>query len=127
MKQTLATGLLIVVGLINGIPVIGIWSASVLESLYAVGRLDGDLLILMRHRALLFGILGAWIVTAAFRPALRPAAMLAAAISMAGFVVLALIQGSFGEKIQGVVWADLVGLAVLGIAFFLGRDSVSRP
>lgn len=109
------------VGLINTIPVIGIWSGEVLDRLYATGPLSADLLILMRHRALLFGIIGLWVLAAAFRPALRTSAMLAAAVSMGGFVLLAQLQGGYGEKIRGIVTADVIGLVLLALAFVLAR------
>ena len=50
--------LLFIVGVINFLPVMGVLSAARLSQAYAI-ELDGnDLVILMRQRALLFGIVG---------------------------------------------------------------------
>ena len=49
---------LVVVGLINLAPVLGVVSAQKLEAAYSVTMAGNDLAILMRHRALMFGILG---------------------------------------------------------------------
>jgi hypothetical protein len=73
---------LVVVGLINFMPVIGVISAQKLESAYSVAIAGNDLAILMRHRALMFGILGAFILYAAFNPLYQPAAMIIGGASM---------------------------------------------
>ena len=61
--------LLIIVGLINMIPVLGVLSAQRLQGLYGLAELDSELSLLLRHRALLFGLLGSVIVFSAFVPA----------------------------------------------------------
>ena len=112
MKRLL-TLCLVIVGLINFVPVLGLLSVEKLESAYAVSIAGNDLAILMRHRALLFGILGGYVLFAAFRPAHRVAAMVMAGISMTGFAVLVLQTGGQNDAVTGVLWVDLVGLAVL--------------
>jgi hypothetical protein len=59
---------LVVVGLINFVPVIGVVSAQKLESTYSITLAGNDLKILVRLRALFFGILGAFILYSAFNP-----------------------------------------------------------
>ena len=59
---------LIVVGLINFLPLVGVYSAQRLESSYSIVLASNDLIILMRHRALLFGVLGGFILYSAFMP-----------------------------------------------------------
>ena len=81
------SAILIIVGLTNLLPVIGVISAESLASLYGFATLQGDLLILMRHRALLFGILGAFIIYSAFRRELQPSAILMGLVSMLGFII----------------------------------------
>ena len=111
----LAFAILVIVGLINLFPVIGITSPEVLIRLYDIDALDGDLLILMRHRALLFGIIGAFIGYSAFVHHLRPAAIVIGLASMLGFTVLAFTAGELGEKLYNVAIIDALASLALGI------------
>ena len=58
---------------------------------------DNNLEILLRHRAALFGILGAFIIYAAFNPGLQPVAFGAAFLSIATFFFLAWSVGGFND------------------------------
>ncbi|MDX1555533.1 MAG: hypothetical protein R3212_05860, partial [Xanthomonadales bacterium] len=98
---------------------LGVFSAEMLANAYDIPAPQGDLLILMRHRALLFGVVGSIILVSAFRPHLQPAAMIAAFVSMAGFIALTLGSGNYGEKIHGVMLIDVVGVVLLVIAAVL--------
>jgi len=110
---------LIIVGLINFAPVVGVLSAQKLQGAYDVALSSNDLIILMRHRALLFGILGGFILFSAFVPSYQTAAMLMAAISMVGFAVLVHSAGGFNASINKVLIVDYVGIVFLAIAAFL--------
>lgn len=57
----------------------------------------------MRHRAVLFALLGVFFLYAAFRPSLQPAVFLVGFASMLSFVVLARLQGSYGDALRKVV------------------------
>jgi len=83
-----ASLLLFIVGVINFLPVMGVLSAARLSQAYAI-ELDGnDLVILMRHRALLFGIVGGFILYSVFVPGYQTVAMVMAALSMLGYIFL---------------------------------------
>lgn len=110
---------LVIVGLINFLPVIGVLGAQRLESAYGVALSSNDLVILMRHRALLFGILGGFVLYAAFLPAYQWAAMVLAGISMLGFALLAWTVGGYNASLHKVLLVDLAGLAVLAVAVAL--------
>jgi len=117
--STLFTLCLVVVGLINFTPVLAMFSTTKLERAYAVRLPSKDLQLLMRHRALLFGVVGGFVLCSVFLPVFQVAAMVMAAISMAGFVVLAAQIGGTNTALRRVVLADLVGLAVLLVAVLL--------
>lgn len=119
----LVSALLVAVGLVNFLPVVGVLSADILASAYGIAAPAGDLLILLRHRALLFGILGALIIVSAFRRHLQPAAILGGLVSMLGFVVLALGVGDYGAELRKVVIIDVIALVALAAAAFLRRKS----
>ena len=117
--ERVISALLILVGLINFAPVFGVVSGQALSNAYGIAIPEGDLLILLRHRALLFGIVGALIVSSAFFRELQVAAMLAGMVSMCGFLVLAFGAEGYGEKIHSVVIADVAGTALLAVAIVL--------
>ena len=75
--------------------------------------------LLLRHRALLFGIVGFFILYAAFRPALQPLAMLAAGVSMGGFLILALGSKPANAALATIILLDRIGLIVLALAAIL--------
>ncbi len=120
------TACLIVAGLINFVPVVGVISAEVLAGFYEIPPPEGDLLILMRHRALLFGILGGLILVSTVRRHLQPAAVAAGLISMVGFIVLAVLAGDYGAKVRGAVVLDLIGSAALVAVALLRMRSARR-
>lgn len=107
---------LIVVGVINLIPLVGVLSAQKLESAYDIRLVGDDLIILMRHRALLFGVLGGFILYSAFYQAFQNAAMLMAGISMLGYVALVYLVGGYNSSIFKVLIVDVVGIVVLSLA-----------
>lgn len=107
---------LIIVGIINFIPAVGVVSAQQLESAYDISLASNDLIILMRHRALLFGVLGGFVCVAAFYRTLQVPAMLMAATSMLGFVALVFVEGDYNAAILRVLIVDLVGIGFLLIS-----------
>jgi hypothetical protein len=113
--------LFVVVGLLNAFPVVGVLGSAQLESLYGQAIADPDLLLLMRHRAALFGLLGALLVAAAFRTELRTIATVAGVVSMASFCLLALPLDLHGDSLRRVFWADVVALPLLISAWWLSR------
>ena len=110
---------LVIVGLINVAPVVGFFSASKMEKGYGVRIASNDMAILMRHRALLFGVLGGFILYAAFFPIYHMAAMVMAGVSMIGFAILVLWVGGYNASIRNVFITDLVGIVVLLAAALL--------
>ncbi len=112
MKHTISI-ILVAVGLMNLYPITGVISADALTNLYGVAIVDNDLLILMRHRAVMLGIIGIFMVIAAFRPNLQSAAIIAGLTSMMAFVVLALGTGDSGELVNKVMLADVLGSLAL--------------
>ena len=67
----------------------------------------------MRHRALLFGILGAFILYSAFVPFYQSAAMIMGGVSMAGFAMLVISVGGYNEAIGKLLFIDIVGILFL--------------
>ena len=89
MIEHTITGLMLVVAAIHLVPIAGFFGRERLTALYGIPIDNPDLEILMRHRAVLFGILGLFFAYAAFTPALQSVAFVAAAISISSFFYLA--------------------------------------
>lgn len=115
------TALFLIAGLVNFLPVIGVLGEARLESLYGIDVAGDDLLLLMRHRAVLFGILGGFMMLAAFRAHWRTTATAAGLISMVSYLILALPLASHGAPIQKVFWMDVVAVVLLLAGFLLSR------
>ena len=104
---------LVLVAVIHLLPLVGVLGAARLEALYGV-RVDGpDLSILLRHRAVLFGLLGAGLLLAAVRPELHAAGLVAGTVSVVSFLVLARLEPGANERIRRVVTVDVVALMLL--------------
>jgi hypothetical protein len=104
---------LILVGLIHLLPLPGVLGADKLSSLYGISANEPNLAILMRHRAVLFGLLGVALIVAAFKPAWQPAALAAGWISVVAFLALAWSTGGYNLQVGRVVLADVVALLSL--------------
>ena len=116
--EKIIAGILIVVGLINFYPAVGILSAEVLSSLYKIDIPGNDIQILLRHRAVLFGLLGAFIIYSAFKPELQWWSVVIGLVSMLSFIAVALLVGDYGTGIGKVVIADVI--AAVGLFIVLG-------
>ena len=110
---------LIIVGLINVAPLLGLFSASKIESAYQVALSSPDLAILMRHRALLFGIIGGFTLYAAFTPNLQLSALIMASISMVGFALLVWTTTGYNAALGKVLIVDIIGIVFAAIAAVL--------
>ena len=116
---TVITVLIVLAGLINFLPLAGILGASQLQTAYALDFSEPNLQILMRHRALLFGLLGGFMLYAAYAPMYRPAAYVMGLISMLGFLLLYWQVGEANAALKKIAWADVLGLVALSAAMLL--------
>lgn len=108
--RILTTLALLAVGIVHLIALWGVLGPEHLARLYGAAPSDPSALILMRHRAVLFGIVGGVCVLAAFKPALQWLALLLAFASVASFLWLAWSTGGFNAQLQRVVVADVLAL-----------------
>ena len=108
--------LLLIAGIIHLLPLAGVLGGERLNALYGLALDEPNLQILMRHRAVLFGLLGALLVAAAFIPGLRTLALLGGLLSVISFLLLAWSAPLYNEALRRVVMADWVALACLLLA-----------
>lgn len=121
MKDAIVTLLFLVAGIMKLLPLIGVLGAKRLSALYRIPFQEPNLLILMQHRAVLFGLLGAFLIYAAFQPGLQPLAFFAGLVSALSFIGLAKAVGSYNPAIAKLVVADVFVTFSLVIGFGLSR------
>ncbi len=118
-KHRLIMALIILAGLINFAPVIGVLSGARIESLYGIELHDPTVEILLRHRAVLFGILGGFMVAAAFQPRLHKIAMTIGLVAMVSFMGLFFLGDDQPASLMSIIYADIVGVIALIVAAIL--------
>jgi hypothetical protein len=118
IRELLVRAALVIAGAINFYPIVGVLGGTQFERLYGLAITDPDLALLLRHRAVLFGLLGVLLIGAAFRPALRTIAFVAGFVSMLSFIVLALPLAEIGAPLHRVFWADAIASALLVLAWY---------
>lgn len=104
---------LLVVAVIHLLPLAGVLGSARLAALYGIAFDEPNLAILMRHRAVLFGLLGAFLLVAVFRPAYRTLALWAGFVSVLSFLGPAWNVAGVNAQLGRVVTADIVALACL--------------
>ena len=118
--------MLVAVGIIHILPLSGVLSATRLFDLYGISFDDPNLEILMRHRAVLFGLLGIFLLSSAFLPSLQLAALITGFVSVVSFLYLAYSVGGYNDQVNRIVTADkaaLVCLLVGSIAYAINYSN----
>ena len=113
MVRFLVPAVLILVAIVHALPVVGVLGAGRVAQLYGIAALGPDLELLLRHRAVLFGLLAACLAYAAFRPDLHRLALAAGVVSVASFLALSLWVGGYNAALARVVAVDWLMLALL--------------
>lgn len=112
----LAAACLLALALIHAAPLAGVVGAEALREGYGLGALDAPTTLLLRHRALLFGLLAAGLLWALWRPSLRTPILLGVALADLGFVVLAAGVAELPDPLRRIMLADLLALLLAATA-----------
>lgn len=113
MLQKIISALLLLVGLINFIPVIGVISSAKISQLYGVNFTSPELELLLRHRAVLLGIVGLFMMAAALVPALQLTSIAMGMASMLSFIIIMQQVGSVNPELSRVAAVDWIAIALL--------------
>ena len=108
----LASVTLILVGIIHLLPLSGVLGKRHLRALYGIAVDDTNLAILMRHRAVLFGVLGVLMIEAAFNGAHQGLAFVIAFVSLTSFLLIERLEGG-DEKLRRVALVDWFALMLV--------------
>ena len=100
-----------------------------LAALYGFSFDEPNLAILMRHRAVLFGLLGLFLLVAAFRPEWQGIAFVGGFASVLSFLYLAWSVGGYNSQVGRVVAADILALVclVVGAAACFSHGAEADP
>lgn len=105
---------------------VGVLSAAKISSAYSIDLVGNDIIILLRHRALLFGIVGGFVLFSVYKPAYQSVAMVMAAISMVGFLYFVWAMDDYNDSITRIAMIDLAGIACLVLATVLKYVSAKK-
>jgi len=108
-----------VLALVNLAPMIAAIMPSQLTKLYGIVPSDKTQIVLLQHRALLLGLVGASCAFAAHNEAVRWPALIGAVISMGAFIIFCLVHGQMGGALRKIALADLAALPVAATLFYL--------
>jgi hypothetical protein len=115
--ETVFRATLFAAGTVNALPLIGVLGVARLESLYGIKVADSNLSILLRHRAVLFGLVGGLMQYAAFKPELASVATIGGLVSMISYAFIAWqTPGGYNSSIRKVVLVDMGASVALGAA-----------
>ncbi|MEU0484061.1 hypothetical protein ABZ260_33375 [Streptosporangium sp. NPDC006013] len=117
-----ATALLLLAGAVNLLPGFVAFAPSRITTAYGVsvdGAHSADLTVLLRHRAVLLGLVGLSLICAAFISSLRIPAVTAGAISMGSFLLLAYSTSGLNSATMRVARIDVAAIVLLAVAAVL--------
>ncbi|MEV7089674.1 hypothetical protein AB0O07_27935 [Streptomyces sp. NPDC093085] len=120
----LVTALFLVVGAVNLLPGFVALAPSQIATAYGVsiaGAHEADLTVLLRHRAVLLGLVGIGLLCAAFLTSLRVPALAAGAVSMGSFMLIAFTAPELNDATLRVARIDIGAFVLLLVAALLVR------
>lgn len=102
---------LVIVAVIHLLPLPGLAGAAALQGLYGLSALDPASELLLRHRALLFGLLGGGLLLALRLPHWRPPLLWLTLTADVGFLLLLPGAPRLNTALQRVAAFDVVAVA----------------
>ena len=122
MPDKIASIILFIVGIINILPIIVFFDPAKTVKLCGVPIEGESLIILMRHRGVLLGLVGSILIYAAFKSEFRLFAITLALISKLAFIFLTFTASNYTNEVRQVAFIDVGAifllLAVLVIHFY---------
>ncbi len=101
------------------VPMIAALLPSQITKLYGVVPDDKTQIVLLQHRALLLGLVGAACALAAHNQAVRWPALIGASLSMSAFILFCLFHNQMGGPLRKIALVDLAALPIAATLFYL--------
>ena len=110
------SSILFILAVIHLLPVAGVLGSDSLTRLYGIYVSDSNTQILLRHRAVLFAIIGLFLLLSVFKSEYQPIAICMGLISVASFLLLTWSVDGLNSEISRVVKVDWIALMLLLVA-----------
>jgi hypothetical protein len=120
--KIIVSSVLFIVAVIHLLPVVRVLGSDSLTRLYGITVSESNTEILLRHRAVLFAIIGLFLLISVFKSDYQPIAISIGLISVASFLMLTWSIEGLNSEISRVVkfdWVALVLLIVAGVIHIL--------
>lgn len=111
--------LLFVAGAINFAPSLLVFLPQKISDSYGITVPNVDLELLLRHRAVLFGIVGGLMIYSSLAQRYYSVSVIVGLISMASFLVLYFLIGGINEELERVMKVDAIAIVLLVVGFGL--------
>ncbi len=108
---------LFIAGAINALPILIAFLPEKIKGSYGIEVPDSNYELLLRHRAILFGIVGGIMIYSAITKKYYDLAVLIGAISMISFVLFFFKIGNINTELRKVMLIDVVGIVILAIGY----------
>ncbi len=122
MLDKIITGILLIVGIVNLLPLVVFFDATKTAKLYGVPIEGESLIILMRHRGVLLAIVGIALSAAALKTEFRMLAIALALISKFAFIFLTFTTSNYTPELKQIALIDVGAIVllfvVLGLHFY---------
>ena len=119
MLDKIITGILLIVGIVNLLPLVVFFDTTKTAKLYGVPIEGESLIILMRHRGVLLAIVGIALSAAALKTEFRMLAIALALISKFAFIFLTFTSANYTPEVRQVALIDVGAIVLLFVAFGL--------
>ena len=110
---------LFIAGGINLLPSILAFLPDKISKSYGIEIPSVDFELLLRHRAVLFGIVGGLMIYSAFTKKYYSISVTVGLISMVSFIILYFLMNGINAELEKVMKIDLVAVAILLTGFLL--------
>ena len=124
MLDKIVSIILFIVGIINILPLIVFFDPGKTVKLYGFPIEGESLIVLMRHRGVLLGLVGIALIAAAFKSEYIVLAVGLALISKIAFIFLTFTSAGYTPEVQNVALIDVGAIILLLIAtgiYFYGK------
>ncbi len=113
MLDKISSIILFMVGIINLFPLIVFFDSTKTAKLYGI-PIEGDsLMILMRHRGVLLGLVGLTLIVAVFKSDYRVLAIALALVSKLAFIFLTFTASGYTNEVRQVALIDVGAIILL--------------
>lgn len=126
LSRNIAITLLVVIGMLTVSPSLTAFNPSSITILYGFTLENDAALLLVRHRQIIIGLLGAILIYGAFFGSFRMTAITINVLSKSAFLGLYLTTPTLTPELQRIVYFDVVSIILLLMSTFIFLQPIFR-